>query len=245
MSMDHGLVIQKLQRLKAAFEAGQIPVLHEHEVNPGLPRDSRENYLYFVMTCALNFQRASPATWRSALATWEDAETNFVFFPEKVVLAPVEVLRAALLRHKLALQPNKHIEIWSKIANTWHQHFKDDPRELFARGESDAVRVLQIVQTEMKKDFPYLSGPKLSNYFIFILLAYSDLKLKNTSQISIIPDTHIMQATQELGILENSMINPLNVEAAWRELLATTEYSPIDFHSILWNWSRNKFQPAV
>jgi hypothetical protein len=238
-------IVNKLRRLKAAFDAGHIPTLHEHEVNPGLPRDSRENYLYFVMTCCLNFQRVSPATWRSALATWSDPETNFVFFPEKVVTAEVEVLRAALLKHKLALQPNKHIEIWSRIMATLHTHFHDDPRELFAKGEYDAVRVLQIVQKEMKADFPYLSGPKLSNYFMFILLAYSDLKLKNVSQISIIPDTHIMQATEVLGILAREAINPLSVEKAWKDLLATTEYSPIDFHSILWNWSRNKFQPGV
>jgi len=243
--MERKIILQKLRKLKQYFEAGEIPVLHKHEVNPGLALESRENYLYFVMTCCLNFQRVSPNTWKAALETWNDDKANFVFFPEKVAAIHEDVLREALLKYKLALQPNKHIQIWRKISETFHQYFFDDPRELFKKGNFDAPVILNIVQKEMKKDFPYLSGPKLSNYFLFILLAYSDLKLKNTHMISIIPDTHIMQATGILGIVEESAINPKSTERAWRELLEGTEYSPIDFHSILWNWSRNNFTPSV
>ena len=238
-------LIQKLEKLREHFYNGEIPVLHNHEVNPSLPLGSRENYLYFIMTCSLNFQRLSPKTWESALATWNDKETNFVFFPEKVINTEEEILRHALLKHKLALQPNKHIQIWKTISETFHNFFKDDPRKLFEKGKFDAKEVLNIVQKEMKKEFPYLSGPKLSNYFIFILIAYSDIKLKNTHLISIIPDTHIMQATEVLGILRREDINPTSVEDAWKVLLKDTNYSPIDFHSILWNWSRNKFHPQI
>lgn len=242
--MDKKVILQNLRKLKNYFDDGKIPVLHKHEVNPGLPLGSRENYLYFVMTCALNFQRVSPNTWKASLETWNDGKTNFVFFPEEVVNTKEDVLRQALLKHKLALQPNKHIQIWKKLSETFHDHFADDPRVLFEKGDFDAEVVLEIVQKDMKKDFPYLSGPKLSNYFIFILLAYSDLKLKNTHMISIIPDTHIMQATKVLGILDND-INPQNTEEAWMSLLEDTEFSPIDFHSILWNWSRNNFEPGL
>ncbi len=238
-------ILQKLEKLKDYFDKGDIPVLHKHEVNPNLPLKSRENYLYFIMTCSLNFQRSSPNTWKSALATWNDQETSFVFFPEKVVRAKEETLRQALLKHKLALQPNKHIQIWKTISGTFHNYFEDDPRNLFKKGNYSSDQVLYIVQKEMKKAFPYLSGPKLSNYFIFILLAYSDLKLKNTHLISIIPDTHIMQATEVLGILKKEEVNPKSVEDAWKELLKDTKYSPIDFHSILWNWSRNNFNPSI
>lgn len=227
------------------WKAGNIKQEHQHEVNPGLERGSRENYLYFVMTCSLNFQRVSPNTWKSALETWNDPETNFVFFPEKVVMVTDEKLRQSLLKHKLALQPNKHIDIWKRISATWHNHFNDDPRELISRGENDVIKILDIVCVQMKKDFPYLSGPKLSNYFLFILLHYSDLQLKNTYEISIIPDTHIMQSTVQLGILPKEKMKPKEVEAAWKELLKETKYSPVDFHSILWNWSRSGFSPSI
>lgn len=243
--MDRKTVLQKLERLKAAFAKGEIPILHNHEVNPGLPKDSRENYLYFMLTCSLNFQRSSPVTWKSALATWNDPETNFVFFPEKTVFRNVEVLRAALLKHKLALQPNKHIEIWTKITTTLNSYFDNDPRKLFEKGEFDAAKILSIMQKEMKANFPYLSGPKLSNYVLFILLHYSDLKLTNTRSISIIPDTHIIQTTVKLGMLDEKTATPEKVSRAWYELLDGTQLSPIDFHSMLWNWSRNHFHPSV
>ncbi len=239
------MILQKLEKLKKYFENGDIPALHKHEVNPGLPLHSRENYLYFTLTCSLNFQRLSPNTWKSALATWNDSSTRFVFFPEKVVNTDTQSLKDALLKHKLALQPNKHIHIWQVISKTFHDEFDDDPRELFKRNDFDSMLILNTLQGTMKKQFPYLSGPKLSNYLLFILLNYTDLQLKNTHVISIIPDTHIMKATVELGLLSREQVNPKSVERVWQSLLKNTKYSPIDFHSILWNWSRNKFRPKV
>ncbi len=238
-------ILHKLESLQKLWRHDSIPREHEHEVHPQLDPSSRENYLYFIMTCALNFQRNSPNTWKSALATWDDPETNLVFLPEKVVTADIEYIRNALLKHKLALQPNKHTDIWVRISTTWHTHFDDDPRKLIAQGNNNVHDILHIVCTDMKKDFPYLSGPKLSNYFLFILVHYSDIKLTNVHEISIIPDTHIMQATEQLGILPADRLNPKDVEDAWRGLLHNTPYSPVEFHSILWNWSRNGFIPTV
>lgn len=243
--MEKQEVIKKLTKLQDLWKDGKIPQLQQHEVNPGLDKSSRENYLYFIMTCSLNFQRNSPKTWQSAFNTWNDPETRFVFSPEKVIKTDIENLRRSLLKHKLALQPNKHIVIWSTIMKTWADQFNADPRNLFKQGNYDAELILKIVTKDMKKSFPYLSGPKLSNYFLYILLHYSDLKLINGNSLSIIPDTHVMQATEKLGILPKDDITPLKVEKAWRELLSTTDWAPIDFHAILWNWSRNKFVPAV
>lgn len=243
--MDKALLLTRLGNLKIAFDQGDIPMLHKHVVTPPVTLSSRENYLFLILTCALNFQRSSPATWQSALKTWNDSETQFLFFPEKVVTTDIEQIRSALLKHRLGLQPNKHTDIWYRIAQTFHQHFHDDPRELFKSADFDVMRILNLIQKEMKTDFPYLSGPKLSNYSLFILLLYSDLKLKNTKKISIIPDTHIKQATVQLGMIKEKNVTPEAVAAVWDDLLAETEFSPMDFHSLLWNWSRNNFRPAI
>jgi len=243
--MDKKKLLSKLEKLKSHLERGDIPQLHNHEVNPKLSPESRENYLYFIMTCSLNFQRSSPKTWESALNTWNDEETRFLFFPEKVVTAETETVRSSLLRHKLALQPNKHVEIWTGIMKTFAKDFDNDPRNLFKVCDFDTTLILKTITIDMKKSFPYLSGPKLSNYVLYILLHYSDLKLKNRNSLSVIPDTHIMQATEQLGILTKDRINPLNVQNAWNELLEGTSWAPVDFHAMLWNWSRNKFLPSV
>ncbi len=243
--MNSKKIIEKLIILKNHFDEWKIPQLHEHEVNQWLQSWSRENYLYFIMTCSLNYQRVSPNTWKSALATSEDRETQEVFFPEMVAKLSEDKLREKLMKHKLALQKVKHIQIWKTIMQTWQDHFWNDPRKLFQQWNYEVESILQIVQKDLKKWFPYLSWPKLSNYFLFILRAYSDIKLQNTYKISIIPDTHVMQATEVLAILPAEEISPINVESAWKKLLKETDFSPIDFHSILWNWSRNNFEPKL
>jgi hypothetical protein len=236
--------LDKVKRLLAIYEQGLIPTLHQHEVNPGLPLASRENYLYFTLPVCINFQRNSPAMWASALKTYEDETTRYVFFPEELAARPVEQIRADLTKHKLALQPNKHVLIWTTIAKTFHDFYQDDPREVIVEAQSDAGKLISLLQTTHRKRFPYLSGPKLSNYWPYILSHYTDVQFQNAHEISIIPDTHVIQSSVRLG-LTLAGATPLQVELAWRELLKDSGIHPSQVHPILWNWSRNKFLPEV
>ena len=83
-SITREVQLSRVRRLLELFEAGQIPTLAQHEVHPGVPTGSRENYLYFTLPVCINFQRNSPAMWAAALKTWEDPTTRYVFFPEKL-----------------------------------------------------------------------------------------------------------------------------------------------------------------
>jgi hypothetical protein len=236
--------LEKVKRLLALYEQGQIPTLHKHEVNPGLPLGSRENYLYFTLPVCINFQRSSPAMWASALKTYEDEATRYVFFPEELASRPTDQIRADLTRHKLALQPNKHVLIWTKIADTLHNHYRDDPRELIAEAGSDAGQLIRLLQLTHKTRFPYLSGPKLSNYWPYILSHFTDVRFKNAHEISIIPDTHVIQSSEHLG-LTPAGATPKQVELAWKKLLKDSGINPSQIHPVLWNWSRNKFSPEA
>lgn len=236
--------LEKVKRLLAIYKQGAIPTLHQHEVNPGLPRGSRENYLYFTLPVCINFQRSSPAMWAAAFATWEDKTTRYVFFPEKLANTPMEQIRADLLKHKLALQPNKHVLIWTTIAQTFHDFYKDDPRQLISEAHCDAGELIQLLRVTHKVRFPYLSGPKLSNYWPYILSHYTNVQFKNAHEISIIPDTHVLQSSVHLGVAA-ATATPLQVELAWKELLKDSGITPSEVHPVLWNWSRNKFLPEV
>ncbi|HKU18763.1 MAG TPA: hypothetical protein VJP80_05825 [Candidatus Saccharimonadales bacterium] len=236
--------LDKVKRLLALYQQGLIPVLEQHEVNPGLPPGSRENYLYFTLPVCINFQRSSPAMWASALKTYEDETTRYVFFPEELAMRPVEQIRADLTKHKLALQPNKHTLIWTTIAQTVHEYYEDDPRNIVKEAEGDAGQLITLLQKTHRKRFPYLSGPKLSNYWPFILSRYTDVKFKNAQEISIIPDTHVLQCSVHLGITPVGATS-LQAEAAWKELLKNSGINPSQVHPVLWHWSRNKFQPEV
>lgn len=182
--------------------------------------------------------------WQAALKTWEDPNTNYLFYPEKVSEMPIEKVRSDLITHKLGLQPNKHTLIWSTISKTLNEHFDNDPRAVLEAGDFDAQKILTLVQKDQKKLFPYLSGPKMANYWLYILSQYTDVALSNMDHISIIPDTHVIQCSIKLGVVDTKA-NSERVATAWRELLNDTPLSPVDMHPVLWNWSRNNFQPEV
>lgn len=237
-------ILDRVRALVRHYQDGTIPTLAEHEVHPELPLGSRENYLYFTLPVCINFQRNSPAMWKSALATWNDPGTNYLFFPELTAAVPREKVQADLLRHKLGLQPNKHTDIWLAISSSLHANFADDPRNIIKEAENDAGKLIQLLQIERRKDFPYLSGPKLSNYWPYILSQYTDAQFKNMHEISIIPDTHVIQSSIVLGLVPDTAGVP-QVEAAWRDLLKDSGISPVTVHPVLWNWSRNRFRPEV
>lgn len=235
---------KRVESLHELFHQGGIPTLAQHEVNPGLDPSSRLNYIYFTLPVCLNFQRSSPAMWAGALKTYEDPETNYLFYPEQVVETDYKKIQQDLLKHKLGLQLNKHTAIWIKISTTLNKLFNNDPREVIQAGNSDVEQVLKLIREVHQLDFPYLRGPKLSNYWLFILDQFTDVKLKNKEKLSIIPDTHIIQSTIHLGLTDSSAKIP-EIENAWFALLADSHLNPVDMHAVLWNWSRNNFKPII
>lgn len=242
--MNRTNILNKVKELHTLYQQGKIPRLAEHEVFPELDISSRENYLYFTMSVCLNFQRNSPALWKAALATWNDPATNYVFFPELVVTYSSEKVQSDLLKHKLAIQTNKHPHIWIAISKTLHELYQNDPREFIEANDSSVTKIIHSLQGQDKRNFPYLSGPKLSNYWLYILTQFTDIKLKDAHMISIIPDTHVQQASFELGLTEPDAA-PDKVSLVWKELLLGSDLTPADLHPVLWNWSRNNFQPLV
>jgi hypothetical protein len=236
--------LARVKRLVACYEEGLIARLAEHEVNPGLSPGSRENYLYFTLPVCINFQRSSPAMWTAALRTYNDPETQCVFLPEQLAMRSIEQIRTDLTKHGLALQPNKHVLIWTTIASALHEFYHDDPRELIAEADSDARRLIDLLQTVYRKRFPYLSGPKLSNYWPYILSQFTDVQFANAHEISIIPDTHVLQSSVCLGVTLPGATQQ-ETEVAWRELLQGSGLAPIQVHPVLWNWSRNQFLPSA
>jgi hypothetical protein len=236
--------LRRIQSLHTLFLAGEIPGPQQHELHPDLPRGSRENYLYFTLSCSLNFQRSSPSLWRAAFNTYSDPETRWVFFPELTCKRSHESLAASLGRYSLAVQTNKHPRIWSALTSTLRQYYKSDPREVLAAGDTDVVRVLAIVQKERRDLFPYLGGIKLSNYWLFIISQFTDANLFNLAELSIIPDTHVIKGSLELGVASEG-VSAAEVDRLWRPILKKLNIPPAEMHSALWRWSRAGFTPEI
>lgn len=237
-------ILKKVRELKKLYHEGKIPTLKQHEVHPNLSKGSRENYLYFTLAPCLNFQRQSPALWAAAFKTYEDLETKYLFFPEHVQSVSRNKIQTDLLKHKLALQRNKHTDIWIAITSTLYTHFHSDPREILSQGGWKISKILQLIQETYKDNFPYLRGPKMSNYWLYILSSYTDASFLDMSNLSIIPDTHVLQSSVQLG-LSRGTESSVQLASIWRDLLKGSDITPVEMHPVLWHWSRNNFQPSV
>lgn len=118
-------ILEKVNKLVNMYKKGLLggEVMPE-DSNPGLEKDCLENYNYFTLPMALNYQRNSYKLWESAKSTYEDNETNFVFDTKKVVSSKMEDIQNALIKYKVALQKNKQTEIWIKLSNTINELFR-------------------------------------------------------------------------------------------------------------------------
>ena len=242
--MDDTLV-ENCRKLLRAYRSGELGQTQMPEdSNPGFSSEERELRLaYFTLPMALNYQRDSYALWKAALKTVNDPETRFVFNVAAVATASEEEVRVALLKYKLALQPNKHIETWRRISATISEQW-GSVLGLVAVTQNDFLSLKQVIQLDHKKGFPYLSGPKIFNYWSFILGEYGEVFLKNKEYIEIAPDTHILQCSIKLGVItveEGVRFSRDEISDRWRKFLSGSGITPIEMHAPLWFWSRNGF----
>lgn len=216
------------------------------DANPLLSIDSMENYLYFTLPMALNYQRDSYKLWKSALLTYEDSSTRFVFVPQEVINSEYHKVQEALTKYGIALQKNKQTDIWIKLCNTIQKEFNGDIRLLFNQFGNNIELIRHYVQVKNKKLFPYLSGKKIFNYWLYVIYQYTDREYVDISELTVAPDTHVIKASRVLGLINDEEIDKSNIQEIvverWEFLLSDSEFNPIDIHTPLWLWSRSGFK---
>ena len=248
--MNKQVILDNVNKLMAMYKNGEIGGEEMPEdANPKFQKDSLENYLYFTLPMALNYQRNSYTLWESALKTYKDEETKFVFSPKVCLEKSFEEVQYSLTKYKVALQKQKQTEIWLALCNTFVEMFDGDIRKLFDKLDNDVNRIRDFIQKENKKKFPYLSGTKICNYWLYVIYQYTDRRYKNIECLTVAPDTHVCKATHRLGLITDEELNSSNVQQIvierWQEVLKNTKYKQIDIHTPLWLWSRNGFKEII
>lgn len=210
-----------------------------------------EDHLMDVLTLAmaLNYQRNSYKLWESVVKAYQDEETKWIFNLNAVANSDMDALRKALLLHKVGLQPNRHPEIWQRVAKgILDSSETGNVLGLIESVQFDIIPLKAIIQGQRKSEFPYLSGPKIFNYWLYVLETYTKVSWKSRELITIAPDTHILKATVKLGLCSEEVLkggteDRLKVAVAWEKVLAGSGLAPIDVHTPLWLWSRAGFPP--
>jgi hypothetical protein len=238
-------ILMRVNRLLSTYKTGGLGgEIMPEDANPGLPKDSAENYAYFTLPMSLNYQRNSYTLWKCAHQSYLDADTRDIFCPLAVAQMDVDTLKEKLLKYLVALQPNKQPVIWKIICTSFAEFFQGDIRNLFSECDYSVMKVKRFF-ADNKKAFPYLGGEKILNYWLFVMQSYTDLLFCDRSLITVAPDTHVIQASVRLSLIteEQSVRSDVRqiVAAQWSELLEGTSLQPIDVHTPLWLWSRGKF----
>ena len=240
---------KKVETLLEIYQRGELggQVMPE-DANPGLDISTNENYLYFTLPMALNYQRNSYKLWEAAKESYNDHQIRNVFVPEYVAQMEEEELRIKLLKYKVALQPHKHVEIWHRLCCTFMDEFEGDIRRIF-KDNGNSVKQIKNYILANKKRYPYLSGTKILNYWLYVMSQYTDVQLCDRQYITVAPDTHVIQASEKLGLITQEDITKPNmrdiVSLLWEEVLDGTGKVPIDVHTPLWLWSRGGFKVEV
>ena len=213
--------------------------------NPHLDKSSKENYLYFTLPMALNYQRDSYVLWECVHRMYMDEAARAVFDSKAVCNMDEATLRDYLVKYKVALQPNKQPIIWKTLCETIENTLDGDIRNLFIRNGFSVKKVKEYIQSH-KKEFPYLGGNKICNYWLYVLEQYTDIQFVDRENITVAPDTHVVQASVRLGVISPEEAEKSNVQELlanrWAELLQGTELVPIDVHTPMWLWSRGNFE---
>ena len=239
-------ILENVNKLVYAYRTGILggEKMPEDE-NPNLDKGSKENYMYFTLPMALNYQRNSYVLWECANRMYADELARKVFDSREVCHISEELLRKYLVEYKVALQPNKQPLIWKKLCETVEDKLEGDIRNLFSINNYSVKKVKEYIANN-KKDFPYLGGNKICNYWLYVLEQYTDIVFVDRENITVAPDTHVIQASERLGIISAEEVQLSNVQMIlaerWKELLKGTDLAPIDVHTPMWLWSRGKFE---
>lgn len=239
--------LKKIENLYNAYKEGKLggEFMPEDE-NPNLEKSSKENFNYFTLPMALNYQRNSYKLWESAKKTYIDPETNFIFNTKDVINSSFEDVQRALIKYRLALQKDKQTQIWIKLCNTIETILNGDIRNLFKINNFDVNKIRKYMQIDHKKDFPYLSGNKLCNYWMYVIYQYTNINYINREALTIAPDIHVLRSSVKFEIITQKEFESSNAQILcinnWNEILKGTKFTPIDIHTPLWLWGRSGFK---
>jgi hypothetical protein len=105
-------------QLRRAYEDGLLGNQIMPEDTHPVFASEEEKLSYFTLPMSLNYQRNSYALWEAAKLAFEDPETKAIFSVDAMINVSQDRLRQLLTKYKVALQPNKHVNTWYRIATT-------------------------------------------------------------------------------------------------------------------------------
>jgi hypothetical protein len=216
----------------------------------GMTKGSREHVLFITFTVAIDYLREADELWESARRTYEDPETRYLFYPEKVYETSFEKIKDDIKKHNLSWRVKNDVRAWKTLGTTFWEKWKGDPLNFIKDCNDDAELIWTQLQNKKENHYyPKLRGPKIGPLWIRMLRDNIGLELKNLDKIPIPVDTHVIRATLATGVIRGEFKTTRDkitkyTQEVWFESFKKLhnegiDLIPLNMDKPLWHLSKN------
>jgi len=208
----------------------------EYQLPRNMAPGSREHALYVTYIISIDYMTDAEKLWRNARGAYELHPERFV--PEKILAVSDRTLQV-FLRRLGARFSSYAAKTWKRISNILMNNYGGDPRNI----TSQPLTIEEIKRR--LKDFPYLRGPKLTNFFIRVMGETGLFHVKNLDELDIPVDKQVTRFTAYTGVIKLCTLkfqgctndDPLRsiIQEAWRKAAKTLGIAPWKLDEPIWN----------
>jgi endonuclease III len=217
---------------RGVFEKYSMP---EYNLPQKLKQGSKEHALWLTYVVSIDYMVDAENLWRKSREQCELYPECFT--PGKILEARQRSVEIFVKRLGARYFKNA-ANTWKKISEVLQEKCAGDPRNM-------TPEPLDIAEVKKRlKDFPYLRGNKLSNFYIRVMGETGLFKLKNLNELDIPVDKQVARFTLYTGVLKLlseqfvgcAQDEPLRdlIEEAWRNAAKTLDTPPWKLDEPIW-----------
>ena len=175
---------------KGVFADYSMP---EYVLPRNLKEGTREHALYLTYVISIDYMT-------DAVRLWKRSRSAYELYPER--FTPATILKfgprtvETIVKSLGARFYSNAAKTWIKISKLLVDKYGGDPRNITSQ---------QLTIEEVKekiKEFPYLRGPKLTNFYIRAMGETGLFKVKNLDELDIPVDKQVARFTMYTGVLK-------------------------------------------
>jgi len=219
-------------RKEGIFAGYSMP---EYILPRNIVKGSREHALYLTYVISIDYMTDAEKLWRNARGAYELYPERFT--PE-VILRLSENTVKRFVRSLGARFAPEAARTWRRISRVLLEKYGGDPRNI-------TLRPLTIDEIKRRlRDFPYLRGPKLSNFYIRVMGETGLFKVIDLEELDIPVDKQVTRFTLYTGVIKlrcgrfQGCVNddPLKslIEEIWREAAQEMGIAPWRLDEPIW-----------
>jgi endonuclease III len=227
-----GMLYNQFYNHQSIFEDYSMP---EYVLPRNLKEGTKEHALFFTYVISIDYMTDAVRLWKRARGAYELYPERFT--PEKILKASSRTVETFVKKLGARYYSNA-AKTWIKISQVLAEKYDGNPRNL-------TKEPLEIADVKKQlKDFPYLRGNKLSNFYIRAMAEKGLFKVKNLNELDIPVDKQVARFTLYTGVLKLQseqfvgcpQEDPLRslIEEAWRNAAKTLRTAPWKLDEPIW-----------